>query len=76
MAAVLVLSTKVPVRHDRDAIDERAKQLVLDAYREACHTRSQTPFDAALNSYLTRYPHISRELAGHAVAHILAAAEI
>jgi hypothetical protein len=62
------------VQRDREAIDEKARQLVLDAYDEACRTRSAMPFDAALSSYLTRYPHVSRELAGHAVAHILATA--
>jgi hypothetical protein len=38
--------------------------------------RSSKPFDVALTSYLSRYPHISRDLAGYAVAHILATAGI
>jgi hypothetical protein len=58
----------------REGIDETAKQIVLDAYREGCRARSPKPFDEALNGYLRRYPHIKKELAGHAVAHILATA--
>jgi hypothetical protein len=61
-------------QRERDAIDEAAKQIVLDAYREGCLARSPKPFDEALNGYLRRYPHVKKELAGHAVAHILATA--
>jgi hypothetical protein len=71
----MLVSTK-PYARDREAIDERAKQLVLNAYREGCRNRSEKPFDAALNSYMARYPHISKELAGHAVAHIIATADV
>ena len=59
-------------RRKRDSIDETARQIVLDAYREGCLARSPKPFDEALKEYLRRYPHIKKELAGHAVAHILA----
>jgi hypothetical protein len=71
----MLVSTK-PYARDREAIDERAKQLVLHAYREGCRNRSEKPFDAALNSYMARYPQISKELAGHAVAHIIATADV
>jgi hypothetical protein len=67
---------KMPLHRNRSDIDERARELVLAAYRESGHDGRQTAFDAALSSYLRRYPHINRELAGHAVAYILATAEI
>lgn len=62
------------VQEERGAIDENAKRLVLTAYRDACRTRAQKPFDAALDSYISRYPYVRKDLAGHAVAHILATA--
>ena len=61
-------------RRERDGIDETAKQIVLDAYREGCRSRASKPFDEALKGYMRRYPHVKKELAGHAVAHILATA--
>jgi hypothetical protein len=69
---LFLVSTRIPKRRGRDAIDEIARQIVLDAYREGCRARSPKPFDEALKLYLRRYPHIGKELAGHAVAHILA----
>jgi hypothetical protein len=63
-------------QREREAIDETAKQIVLDAYREGCRARAPKPFDEALKGYLRRYPHVKKELAGHAVAHILATAGI
>jgi hypothetical protein len=72
----MIVDLRMTAQRDRDEIYEKAKGLVLDAYREGCRNRSQAPFDAALNSYMSRYPHISRELAGHAVAHILATAGV
>jgi hypothetical protein len=66
----------MPGRRERKAIDETARQVVLDAYREGCRAQSSKPFDAALKGYLRRYPHVKKELAGHAVAHILATAGI
>lgn len=74
MAAVLVVSPRTPAQRDRGGIDENAIQLVLNAYREACRSGSQTPFDAALERYLAKFPHISKDLAGYTVAHILATA--
>ena len=59
---------------DRRNIDDKARDVVLGAYREACRTKSHAAFDAALSRYQSRYPHISKEIAGHAVAHILATA--
>jgi hypothetical protein len=64
--------SRVTGTRKRDGIDETAKQVVLDAYRAGCHARSPKPFDEALKGYLRRYPHVKKELAGHAVAHILA----
>jgi len=61
-------------RRGRDGIDETAKQIVLEAYREGCRSRAAKPFDEALKGYMRRYPHVKKELAGHAVAHILATA--
>jgi hypothetical protein len=72
LTAVLVVSPRTSRRRERGAIDEAAKQIVLDAYREGCRARSPKPFDEALKLYLRRYPHVGKELAGHAVAHILA----
>jgi len=69
-----VVSHRIARRHQRDSVDETAKQIVLEAYREGCLARSPKPFDEALKGYLRRYPHVKKELAGHAVAHILATA--
>lgn len=59
---------------DRDAIDAEARELVLDAYRSAkiSVTEPQSKFNAALERYCKAYPHISRPVARHAVAHIIA----
>lgn len=59
-------------QHDRTATDQKARQLVLGAYREGCHEDASTSFEAALSIYRSRYPHISKAVAGHAVAYILA----
>ena len=67
---------RTPLYRDRNNIDKRAREVVLVAYRESSHAGRQNAFDAALSSYMRRYPHISRELAGHAVAYVLATAEI
>jgi hypothetical protein len=64
----------MPRQRKRDGIDEAAIQIVLDAYREGRRARSPHPFDEALKGYLRRYPHVKKELASHAVAHILATA--
>jgi hypothetical protein len=66
----------MPGGRERNGIDERARKVVLDAYRESCDSRSAKPFDEALKRYLRRYPHVKKELAGHAVAHILATADL
>ena len=70
------IHARTPLGRDRSDIDEQARKTVLAAYRESNHVGRQTAFDAALSSYLKKYPHISRELAGHAVAYILSTAEI
>lgn len=72
---VMSIHARAPFCRDRNDIDERAREVVLVAYRESSHAGRRNAFDAALNSYMRRYPHISRELAGHAVAYILATAE-
>jgi hypothetical protein len=66
----------MPVRQGRDGIDDEAKQIVLEAYREACANRAEQPFEAALGRYVAKYPYVRKELAGHAVAHILSSAGI
>jgi hypothetical protein len=70
------IHARTPLIRDCSDIDERAREMVLAAYRERNHVGRQTAFDAALSSYLRKYPHITRELAGHAVAYILSTAEI
>jgi hypothetical protein len=60
---------------EREGIDEKAKRLVLQAYRERSHMGSQAGFEAALESYLSRFPTVSRHVAARAVAYILATDE-
>jgi len=69
-----LVSPRISRQRGREGIDEAAKQIVLEAYREGCRARSPKPFDEALKGYLRRYPHVKKDLAGHAVAHILATA--
>jgi hypothetical protein len=71
----MLIHPRTPLSRDRIDIDERAREMVLAAYRESNHV-GRPAFDAALSSYMRRYPHISKGLAGHAVAYILATAEI
>jgi hypothetical protein len=61
---------------ERNEIDEKARKVVLDAYRESSDRQTSKPFDEALKRYLRRYPHVRKELASHAVAHILATAGV
>ena len=70
----MLVSQRMTFQRDRESVDDAAKRLVLGSYREGCRKNVQSPFDTALDSYLARYPHVSRELAGHAVAYILATA--
>lgn len=72
----MMVSPRMAIQRDREDTDQQAKELVLDAYRAVCRTEANVAFDAALSSYMSRYPHVSRELAGHAVAHILATAGV
>ncbi len=76
METMMAIHARMPLYRNRSDIDERAREIVLAAYRESSHAGRQTAFDAALSSYMRRYSHISRELAGHAVAYIIATAEI
>jgi len=75
VGTIMSIHARTPLSRDRSDIDERAREMVLAAYRESNHV-GRPAFDAALSRYIKRYPHISRELAGHAVAYILATAEI
>ena len=77
MSALTYVSPRVVVADStwRDKLDQRATRLVLEVYKDACRKDADGPrraFDAALESYLKAYPHVGKELAGHAVAHILA----
>jgi hypothetical protein len=76
LKAVLVVSPRMPRGRERNGIDDDARKIVLDAYRESSGSRTSKPFDEALRCYLRRYPYVKKELAGHAVAHILATAEV
>lgn len=56
---------------DRAEIDSEAHQRVCAAFRNSgAHPNAK--FEAALEAYLKAYPHISKEVAKHAVAYILA----
>jgi hypothetical protein len=59
---------------DREAVYAEARELVLDAYRSATVSVSDphAKFNAALAVYCKAYPHISRPVARHAVAHVIA----
>jgi hypothetical protein len=78
MTAMMLVSLRMRVLPDRERADEKARQLVTETYREACRIRvcTQEAFDAALKSYTTAFSHVNRELAGRAVAHILATSEM
>jgi hypothetical protein len=78
LAALIIVKSGFVDSRNRGDIDERAKQLVLTAYRDCCRANasSRKAFDAAMNSYLTAYPDVSRQLASHAVAHILSTAGV
>ena len=75
---MMLISPRMRVLADREQVDEKARRLVTETYREACQSRvrTQEAFDAALKSYTAAFPHVSRELASRAVAHILATAEV
>ena len=72
----MLVSRRMPVRKDRENIDDEATQIVLEAYKDACANRAERPFDAALGRYVAKYPYVGKELAGHAVAHILSSAGV
>jgi hypothetical protein len=75
MGAVLIVNPRTPVqKQDRGSIDEKARRLVITAYRRAYRTRSQMPLEAALNSYIAKYPYMGRDLAGYTLAHIISTA--
>ena len=59
---------------DRVEIDSEAHKIVCEAFRSvaASAAKPQSKFDAALEAYTARYPHIAKEIARHAVAYILA----
>ena len=59
---------------DGEAIDAEARELVLEAYRSAKISviDPQAQFTVALERYCKAYPHISRPVARHAVARIIA----
>ena len=54
----------------REEIEELAKKVVLEAYRDACRSGAR-PFEAALETYRGKFPRIHKNLARHAVAHIM-----
>jgi hypothetical protein len=59
---------------DRAEIDSEAHGVVCEAFRSAVASvaNPRAKFDAALEAYMARYPHIAKEIARHAVAYILA----
>jgi hypothetical protein len=75
---LLVSVNSKELSFDREAIDTEARRLVLDAYHSAKISVSdpQSQFIAALERYCKAYPHISRPVARHAVAHIIVTDEL
>jgi hypothetical protein len=78
MIAMMLASSRMRVLPDRESVDEKARQLVIETYCEArqSRVRAQEAFDAALKRYTAEFPHMNRELAGRVVTHILATAEV
>jgi hypothetical protein len=72
LAATMVIGRNSRAQTGQTDLDEQASLLVLDAFREESRRGLWSPFDAALDCYIKKHPHLSRELAGHAVANILA----
>lgn len=68
---MILVSGKVGAEN-RGAIDGEAREIVLNAFKTP--NGHPDPFDAALKSYKRKYPHISSEIAGYAVAHIISTA--
>jgi hypothetical protein len=74
---MLLIPTDEPrIFDDQEDIHREAQSLVIDAYLTAAENLSPTEaFDAALRAYRAKFPHIPKDVAGQAVACILAAAE-
>ena len=73
---MMLVSRRMRTDSDRHDIDEEAHQVVLDAYRDASHARPTVAFQTALEVYRRKFPHVRRDVASHAVAYILATAEL
>ena len=61
--------------HDQEKLHRHAEAVVTRAYGKARHNAAvgaPEAFELALRAYRRRYPHIPEDLAGHAVADILA----
>ena len=57
---------------EQDEVDQFARSLVLDAYRNAApDSPPNDAFEAALKVYMESFPHIPKDLAAQAVAAIL-----
>jgi hypothetical protein len=58
----------------QDDIHREAQSIVIEAYQKAAENVPPTEaFDAALNAYRAKFPHIAKDIASQAVACILAA---
>lgn len=75
---MLLVSPFEPRTFDsREDIDREAQSLVVEAYDDARKELSPTEaFEAALRAYRAKFPHIPKDIAGQAVACILAAADL
>jgi hypothetical protein len=62
---------------EQEELDQFARSVVLDTYRNAAPTSPPSDaFAAALTTYMDTFPHIPKELAAQAVAAILTDGEL
>lgn len=72
---LLIPASEFRTFDSREDIDREAQSVVIEAYREASKNGSPTvAFDAALEAYREKFPHIPKSIASQAVACVLATA--
>lgn len=74
---LLIPTSDLRTFDNREEIDREAQSLVIDIYRESSKEVSATDaFEAALEAYRLKFPHIPKDIANQAVACILAAHDL